>query len=235
MYQQDLSDASRYARIAKACLEAKRYDEALAWAEKGLAAFPKDFALREMAAAEYHRRARHGDAVKLMWAAYVENPCLQRYQHLKQHAKQAADWPEWRDNAIGLVRQRTAAVKGRFDHSLLVEIFLDDAQADEAWNEAQKGGCAVYQWLTLAMTRERDHPGDAAPIYLRQIETDLSRIDNGKYDNTVALLIRMAGVMKRIGASAEFARQLEAFRFKYRVKRNFIRLLDERRGELSPT
>lgn len=40
--------------------------------------------------------------------------------------------------------------------------------------------------------------------------------------------------MKRIGASAEFARQLDALRFKYKVKRNFIKLLDKRRGELSP-
>ena len=58
---------------------------------------------------------------------------------------------------------------------------------------------------------------------------------NGKYDNTVALLVRMAGVMNRIGASAEFARRLDAFRFKYKAKRNFIKLLDRRRGELSPT
>jgi len=235
MYQQDLSSASRYARIANACLEAKRYDEALAWVGKGLAAFPKDFELREVAAAEYHRRGQHSDAVKLMWAAYTEDPCLRRYQKLKHHAEQAADWPEWRDNAIGLVRQRMASVKGKADHSLLVEIFLDDDQAEEAWSEAQKGGCAAHHWLTLAEVREKEHPGDAAPIYLRQVETELSRIGNGNYNNPVALLIRMAAVMKRIGASAEFARQLDALRFKYRVKRNFIKLLDKRRGELSPT
>ena len=149
-------------------------------------------------------------------------------------AAQAADWSEWRDNAIGLVRQRIAAVKGKSDHSLLVEIFLDDDQTEDAWREAHKGGCAKHHWLALAEAREKDHPGDAAPIYLRQVEAELSRIVNGKYDNPVALLIRAAGVMKRIGASAEFARQLDALRFKYKVKRNFIKLLDKRRRELSP-
>jgi hypothetical protein len=230
--QRDLSYAHRYTYIAKTCLDAGRREQALGWAEKGLKAFPKDFALREMAANEYHHRNEHGKAMKLIWAAYTESPGLQQYRNLREHAKQAADWPEWRDNAIGVIRQRIAAAKGKADHSSLVEIFLDEGEKEEAWREAQKGGCFAHLWLALAEAREKDHPGDAAPIYLRQIEDEVSRTSNGDYSRPVALLIRTAAVMKRIDASAAFGRQLETLRIKYKIKRNFIKLVDKHSKQL---
>ncbi|MEO7777900.1 MAG: hypothetical protein ABIY63_10230, partial [Fibrobacteria bacterium] len=122
---------------------------------------------------------------------------------------------------------------GRSDHSLLVEIFLDEGHKEEAWREAQKGGCGEHLWLTLAQAREKDHPGDAAHIYLRQAEAEIARTTNGDYDNPVALLIRTAAVMKRIGASTEFVRQIDLLRTKYKVKRNFVKLLDQRRAQLT--
>ena len=233
MMSQDLSSAYRYINIVSVCKEAGRFDDLLLWAEKGLKAFPKDFSLREAAANEYHRRNDHEMAMKLVWTSYTDSPGLDQYKNLQQHAKQANDWPEWRDNAIGLVRQRIAAAKGKSDHSTLVEIFFNDGDKEEAWREAQKGGCASHHWLNLAEAREKDHPGDAAPIYLRQVEEEVSRTTNGDYNNPVALLIRTAGVMKRIGASAEFARQLDTLRVKYKIKRNFIKLLDKRSKQLT--
>ncbi|MFN0105144.1 MAG: hypothetical protein ACKV2U_24050 [Bryobacteraceae bacterium] len=230
--QRDLSHACRYTEIANAYLQNNRHDEGLAWAEKGLKAFPADVPLREIAANEHHRRGHHADAMKLIWAAYMEAPGLQLYKTLRHHATLAADWPEWRDNALGLIRQRTAAAKRKADHSLLVEIFMDEDNKEEAWREAQKGGCSSSLWMTLAEGREKDHPGDAAPIYLRQVDEQINRTRNSDYSGPVELLIRTAAVMKRIGASPEFARQLDLLRFKYKIKRNFIKLLDKHRRQL---
>ncbi len=53
------------------------------------------------------------------------------------------------------------------DHSLLVEIFLDEQETEEAWQEAQAGGCRNDLWLRLAAKREIEHPEDAVSVYLR--------------------------------------------------------------------
>lgn len=228
----DLTSGHRYAAIFDVCLGAKRFDDALHWAERGFKAYPDDSELREILANEYHRRNEHQKAMRLIWPVFTDGPNIYQYKRLAEHAKKASDWPEWRDNAIGLVRQRIAA-NGRGDYSLLVEIFLDESNKEEAWREAQNGGCSAHLWFTLAQEREKDHPGDAAPIYLRQAELEVSRITNGDYDNPVALLIRTAAVMKRIGASAEFVRQIDLLRLKYKAKRNFVKLLDQRRAQLT--
>jgi hypothetical protein len=46
------------------------------------------------------------------------------------------------------------------------------------------------------------------------------------------LLVKAAGVMKRLDRSGEFVRQLEALRLKYKIKRNFIKLLEQKRKSL---
>ena len=43
---------------------------------------------------------------------------------------------------------------------------------------------------------------------------------------------KAAVVMKRLNRSAEFVRQLEALRTKYKIKRNFIKLVEQKRKSL---
>ena len=99
----DLSSAYSYLKIAEVYREAGQHDGALLWAEKGLKAFPErtDARLREFAAEEYHRRRRHDDAMKLMWAEFSERPFLETYKTLEKHAKKAGTWPEWRGARAG--------------------------------------------------------------------------------------------------------------------------------------
>src|SRR5258708_38739146 len=99
----DLWSAYSYLKIAEAYREARQQDHALLWAEKGLQAFPEhtDGRLREFAAEEYHRRRRHDDAMKLMWAEFAERPYLESYKTLERHAKKAGTWPKWRERALG--------------------------------------------------------------------------------------------------------------------------------------
>jgi uncharacterized Zn finger protein len=99
----DLSSAYSYWRIAEIYREARQHDNALLWAEKGLKAFPNhtDARLREFAAEEYHRRRRHDDAMKLMWAEFAERPYLESYKTLERHATKAGAWPEWRERSGG--------------------------------------------------------------------------------------------------------------------------------------
>ncbi len=243
----DLSYAYSYLKIGEVYREAGRHDNALLWAEKGLKAFPEktDGRLREFAAEEYHRRRRHDDAMKLMWAEFSEKPSLETYRSLERHAIKAMTWPEWRERALAEIRQRIAKAKEKSrgltqprwlrpddDHSQLVEIFLHEGDTDAAWREAQEGGCSNGLWLRLAEGREKDHPEDAAPVYLKQAEHAVGEVHNGRYGESVGLLVKAAAVMKRIGRGAEFVRNLEALRVKYKIKRNFIKLVEQNRKSL---
>ena len=90
----DLSHAYSYLKIGEVYREVRQHDQALLWAEKGLKAFPErtDGRLREFAAEQYHRRRRHDDAVKLMWAEFSERPALETYRELERHARKAKNW-----------------------------------------------------------------------------------------------------------------------------------------------
>ncbi len=225
----ELSYHYHFHRIAEICLNAGRYDEVLSWAEKGLLLHPTDFALRQYAAGEYHRRNEHETAMKLVWPSFTEFSDLHSYQNLRQHAELVGEWPKWRDNALGFIRRRIARQKrrGPADNSKLVEIFLHEGNTDDAWREAQLGGCTPRQWMELAEKREKDHPSDAASVYLRLAEAEIIQTRNGDYNNPVAFLIRTAKRMKALGASADFERQLATLRTKYKAKKNFIKLLNQ--------
>lgn len=242
----DLSSAYDYLKIARVYLEAGQRDKALVWAEKGLKAFPRltDRRLREFAAEEYHRLKRHDDAMKLVWAEFSERPFLETYLILEVHARQASAWPEWRERALDEIRQRILKAressKGQIrdrwarqdDHSVLVEIFLHEGDLEAAWREAQEGGCSERLWLRLAECREQSHPEDAAPIYLRHAEEAVAGERGSRYEDAVELLVKAAAAMKRADRSVNFERQLEALRLKYKIKRNFIKLLDKNQKSL---
>ena len=243
----DLSSAYSYLKIAEVYREARQHDSALLWAEKGLQAFPDhiDGRLREFAAEEYHRRRRHDDAMKLMWAEFSERPYLESYKTLERHANKAGAWPGWRERALAEIRLRITKAKEKArgqsgprwmrpddDHSPLVEIFLYEGNPEEAWREAQAGGCSDSLWLRLAAVREKEHPEDAAPIYLKQAEAAVAATSNGRYEDSVGLLVKAASVMRRMDRGAEFVGHLEGLRVKYKIKRNFIKLVEQKRKSL---
>jgi len=243
----DLSSASSYLRIGEVYREAGQHEKALLWAEKGLKAFPDrtDALLREFAAEEYHRRGRHADAMSLIWAEFSERPFLETYKTLEKHAKNAGAWSDWRERALAEIRSRIAKAKEKArsqarprwmaaddDHSVLVEIFLHEGKAEDAWREAVAGGCSEGLWLRLAAKREKEHPGDAAPIYFKYADAGVAATTNGRYEDPVNLLAKAAAVMKRLDCSTEFVRQLEALRTKYKIKRNFIKLVEQQRKSL---
>jgi uncharacterized Zn finger protein len=243
----DLSSAYGYWRIAGVYREARQHDNALLWAEKGLQAFPDrtDERLREFAAEEYHRRRRHEDAMKLIWAEFSERPYLETYKTLERHAKKAGAWPEWRERALAEMRLGIAKAKEKArgarrarwmerdeDHSSLVEIFLYEGKPEEAWGEAQAGGCSDPLWLELASARQKEHPEDAAPIYLKQAEGAIAVTTNGRYEDPVGLLVKAASAMRQMDRSAEFVVYVDALRVKYKIKRNFIKLVEQRRKSL---
>jgi uncharacterized Zn finger protein len=243
--ERDLSHAHNYLRIAGIYRQAGERDKALAWAERGMKTMSgyEGAALRQFVAEEYRHSDRHADALRIVWIEFRESPGLQSYKRLEELARAAEDWEDWRGQALAHVRKTLAGKAGkpanaatpvhswrfqRQDRSLLVEILLYEGKAEEAWTEAQAGGCGDSLWLRLAEQREKQHPDDAKAIYLRLGEQAI-RLASGNYDDGVALLERAAAAAHAIDKSEEFAVELDQILKKYKAKRNLQKRAAERR------
>jgi uncharacterized Zn finger protein len=221
------------------------------WAEKGMAAFAEnpDSRLRSFLADEYLRAKRPDDAMAMAWANFTGQTTLEYYKELSRYARKLKQWEPWRDKAFAHIRddlkERLAEFnrnKGRStgvsafsrrwaprppDHSLLVEILLWEKREDEAWEEAQKGGCSNSFWLTLAKRREKKHPGDAVEIYRRQVVPLIEQTDNKCYRQAVDYLKRIYDLMKKADKEKEFHTWLEQLKAEYKRKRNFIKYVEK--------
>ena len=243
--ERDLSYASQYLRIAGIYREAGLRERALAWAERGMNASPgyDGAGLREFVAEEYLHNDRHADALRIVWVEFRGNPSLEGYKKLEKYALAADDWEDWRDQALAHVRKTlkngerssgNAAAPThswrypRQDRSLLVEIFLYENKLEDAWMEANGGGCHEGLWLRLAALREKQHPEDAQAIYLRLGEQTIIRA-SGNYDEGVALLERAASAANAREKSGEFEVELDLLLKKYKAKRNLQKRAAERR------
>ena len=243
--ERDLSHAYNYQRIAEIYRQAGERDKALAWAERGMEAISgyEGARLRQFVAEEYRHSDRHADALRIVWVEFRNSPSLESYKRLEEFARAAEDWEDWRDQALAHVRKTLEGKAGkpanaatpvhswrfrRQDRSLLVEIFLYEGRPEEAWTEAQAGGCSDTLWLRLAELREKHHPDDAKAIYLRLGEQAILHA-SGNYDAGVTLLERAAAAAHAIKKSEEFAAELDQMLKKYKAKRNLQKRVAERR------
>jgi uncharacterized Zn finger protein len=239
----DLSHPYDFLRIAEIYKRDGQSDRALAWAERGWRAYPaytrRDGRLREFLADAYHDCGRHHDAMELTWQAFVDCPDFELYQSLKRHADRFRVWQDWRDKALAYIRENVAATcRPRTersstpfprDHSVLVEIFIWERNVEDAWREAKGGGCSAGLWLKLAEKREESHPHDALAVYRKHIARVLTQADSRGYDEAVCFIGKMRKLMMDTGASTAFARDVAELRALNRRKRNFIKLLDQKK------
>lgn len=233
--ERDLSSPYHFLEIAEICVAAGRHDDALAWAERGLAAFPEcaDTRLLDLLANEYERRGRGEDAMFVMWGLLDRRPVLDSYQRLKTRAARAGLWGAWRARALDRLRERERSVPVAFgwgpsaDRSEVVGALLWEGDADTAWQEAVAGGCSASLWMTLARAWAVDHPEDAVPIYERQVERSIAEKTAPGYADAVAGLRAVRELLARLGRGDEFPARVAVVRAVHKQKRNLMKLLDE--------
>jgi tetratricopeptide (TPR) repeat protein len=227
----DLTYAYHYVQIVELLADAGRTDEALAWAERGIAAFADgtDVRLRDVAARELHRVGRDDKAMSLIWAEFEDSPTSRSYELLHRHATAAGAWSEWRTRALDLMRQNEARARsarsvaatsssrkglvtwkpprGYDEHpesSELVNVFLWENDTEAAWVQAKAGGCSPRLWMQLAELRQDEHPTDAIPIYQEEVERAIGAKNNRSYQEAVSTMIRLGTLMARAGQGGEF-------------------------------
>jgi hypothetical protein len=238
----DQSSAYQFVRIVEVLRDAQRYDDALSWAERGLALHGgSDARLVEAAAAEYHRAGRGHDAVRVAWDAYDQEPALDTYRQLAEQAERADLWPAWHAKALDLLRTQISrrndkpssrraarwAAPGP-DGSTLVEVLLFDGDVETAWTEASTLGCRRDLWLELARRREGEHPLDAIPIWQAEIERRIDAKNNQAYAEAVELIERVGRLMTAADRAPEFRPYVAKVRTNHKPKRNLMKLFDSR-------
>ena len=234
--KRDLSIGYRFLQIAELCRSHGDDDAALAWAERGMAAFPDapDPRLRAFLTEEYRRRGRAGDAFEHSLAAFTAKPTLETYRELATDAEAVGRWTERREAALSLLRApepdsratpRPAALRGR-GWSELVRVFLWEGDPDAAWRAATEGGCTSDLWLELADRRRAEHPEDALEVYRRSVEEIIARKDKRAYQAAVKLIDdTMRALFAECGRPEDLDAYVEEVRVTHKAKRNLIKLM----------
>ena len=236
--RRDLSSPAQFLAIARLYRDGGRGDDALDWAEQGLAAFPGERVGRDLVALvvdAYQDRGRHDEAMALAWEEFRASPSLRSYQALKARADRAGEWEARREPARTALRQGAGAARpargggwgATAGRSALVQALLWEGDPDQAWREAVEGGCSDDTWLELAAAREAQHPEDAIATYQRVIERLVQEKDKPAYQQAASLAARVRSLQAGIGQEAQFAAYLERLRAAHRPKRNFMAALDQ--------
>ena len=235
----DLSSSYRYLGIAGILAKAKRDDEALGWAERGLEAFPDrpHNDLRDFLVAAYLARKRNDEALQLTWAQFAERPGLEPYRKLHEVAGKLGIWPVQRERALvwlDLAITREAASTSRWkpqpstpNYSLRLSIALWEEDLDAAWAVVHKGICDRSLLITLAGKLEKDRADDAISLYRRVIPAIVDEAKNSAYEEGVRLVRKIGSLMAAQNRLRAFGDYLAELRLQFKPKRNFIKLLDD--------
>ena len=222
----DLSSPYRYLELGRVCREAKQFDVALAWAEKGMKAFPSvfDTRLREFAAEEHERAGNFAIALELRWLDFEHLHGLAAYEKLALLAKRAGEGAKWREKALDYAKS--------VDRELLARIHLHEKDVEAAWTLVQVGSFSETLILQIARARETHYPAESGAVYLRMAESMIVYVNNAQYDDAVAMLVAAAKSMAEAGRSRVFEEVMDGLRVKFKIKRNFMKLVDENLKEL---
>ena len=97
---------------------------------------------------------------------------------------------------------------------------------EQAWREAQAGGCSEALWLELAERRKETHPEDAVTIYRERIEPAIARKTKADYEEAVGFIEEVGTLLRRLGREEELPGLVAEIRVAHARKRNLIALLD---------
>ncbi|WP_344575591.1 hypothetical protein [Streptomyces lunalinharesii] len=225
-------DGHTHLAIARELDTARRSDEALSWAERGirevrdLAAV--DTALVDHLCDRYAQADRLADAVALRRDHFGARRTLLAYQQLRAAARAAECWPAERGGALAVLRADAGQrQQGRYGAPALVDALLDDEDVDAAWQAATETGAHDRQWLALADQARATRPAAALGVYLRLAEPLTERTGNAVYEQLVSQLLSIRDCHRRLGSLDQFTGYVTALRTAHKRKRNLMRLLDQ--------
>jgi tetratricopeptide (TPR) repeat protein len=225
----DLSSPYSFVRIAEELESAGREREAIAWLERGVAAYPPagdDPRVRRRLVAAYLRDGQAADAVALLEKAFAADPGPGTYAELRAVVPDEL-WAERR--VAALERIRTAPPQGLFGRSAdrVVLAQLHEGDLAGAWLDARAGGCTWQTWLELADASRTHDPDAAVQVYVKAAENQLEHPAVPSYERAVDLLRRARETLAAAGRTDEFRSTIERLREQHARRPRLIAMLDQ--------
>lgn len=232
----DLGSPYRFLLVAEVLQAARRLDEAVSWAERGLQSFGNDYDGRLVAflVKAYCRRKRTQEAAALQERYFRASPSLDAWKQLGKLVKPAKVWASLRLELLGLLEQgaqarqrKTGVDRYRGDCGVLIEILLWEKDASEALRVANSYGAVDHLWLDIASVCEQQLPREAVGIYQRHTLAAVERRNNAGYDSAKVMVDKVRSLMQKLGEGSAFNTWLRQLKVEHKAKRNFIARLEK--------
>jgi len=234
----NLSSPHSFLELAELLQQHGRHDDALKWAEKGIAAFPNERLddLVKFCVAEHLRRG-DGDRVEsLAWARFVRQPGSDAYFELLGVGKRIKRADDLAARALQHLWQLVRAEEGPKAERLpswqpsirsaLVAIHLREKEAEKAWETFCRGPVDVRLWDKVAAMRGKTHPEEAVMLYKKLLPHAVNAGTRGaQYGEAFEIVKAIQGLRAARNQDAVFKQELVELRLTWQAKRNFMKLL----------
>jgi len=218
----NLGSGHGYQRIVAACREYGHDSMALAWAQRGLEAYPDWRGMRTLAAGELERAGRVDEARDLLWAEFVNRPGTESWQRLREAWDEK--WPGVRRQALASVAERERQLEdGRRDVTLRLELLRRDGDLETARRLALEQSANAGELQALAKALSRTHPVDASCLIRRAVDAQLPSANARSYHSLIPHLMRAV----ELDPGPATTRWLTEIRQRYKARRKLIGLMDK--------
>ena len=234
----NLSSPHAFLALAEVLKLHGRHDEALAWAEKGIAAFGNE-RLDDLVKFCIDEHLRRGDADRVeavAWQRFVRQPGSDAYFELAGVAKRIGCVDELATRALQhlwqLVRAEEAPNAKRLPtwqppvRSALVAIHLRQKEAEKAWEAFCGGPVDIRLWDKVAAARGKTHPEEAVALYRKLLPHVVTAGTRGaQYGAAFEIVKAIRELRAAQKQDALFRQELAELRTTWKAKRNFMKLL----------
>ncbi len=234
----NLSSPHAFLELAGILKHHGRYDEALVWAEKGIAAFGSERLddLMKFSIDEHLRRSDADRVESLAWARFVRQPGSDAHFELLRLAKRIGRGDELATRALQhlwqLVRAEEAPNAKRLPswqppvRSALVAIHLRQREAEKAWEVFCGGPVDIRLWDKVAAVRGKTHPEEAVALYKKLLPHVVTAGTRGaQYGEAFEIVRAIRELRAAQKQDALFGQEIVELRTTWKAKRNFMKLL----------
>jgi hypothetical protein len=219
----NLTTPYQFIQVTEAMVELGRDDDALAWAQRGIAETEgwQVAQLYDLAAAVYVRRGAPGEVVRVRREEHRRMPSSTTYALLRQAAEVTGVWDSERSSARSVLEAD--------DLGGLVDALLVDREPEAAWRvtvDHPEWDPGQRRWQRLAESREPSHPADAMVVFFKLADIELETTGRTAYTRAAALLKEARRAAGAAGRRQEFSEHVTALREQFRKRPALIEILD---------
>jgi uncharacterized Zn finger protein len=219
----NLTSPYQFIRVTEAMVELGRDDDALAWAQRGIAETDgwQVAQLYELAAGVSLRRGSSSEVLRLRWEEHRRMTSSTTYALLREAAEAAGVWEVERSSARAVLEAE--------DLGGLVDALLLDREPEAAWRVTEDHpdwDPGQRLWRRLAESRESSHPADAMVVYFKLADVELETTGRTAYTRAAVLLREARRAADAADRRQEFSEHVAALRERFRRRPALIEILD---------